>query len=1163
MRIFTIAALSGLSLMGLNSAAYAQGAGAPDKQVYELYKLGDVDGSKAPIQAKPYFMEHPSAGNAATVPAKTLFITSPMPAGKNIDLSTDKGVQAMAYDFLNSISGRLGIANVYQSFTPVFTQTDELGMSHVKMQQMYNGVPVFATETFVHLKQGQDGIVNGKCISNDQLSMINVTPTIADNTAEATALAHIKGETRWENLSADAQRILHYTTPEKELVIFQDFHDASRINLAWHFTIRPNAIERWEYFVDAHTGDILYHYDNTCSDGPVTGQGTDALNLTRSLQLYQVGSTYYMIDASRSMFNSGASSFPNAPAGAIRTVDARNTDISNVYNITSTTNSFWPDNSSVSAHYQAGICYDYYEKTFGRKGLDGMGGTMLSVVNVTAGGQKMDNAYWNGQLMAYGNGNVLFSKPLAAALDVTGHEMTHGVVQSTANLTYQDQSGAINESMADVFGVLIDRSNWTIGEKVVNISYFPSGALRDLEDPHNGGSGPGSSSWQPAKMSEYVVTTADHGGVHVNSGIPNFAFYKIATAVSKDTAEKIYYRALTLYLTRSSQFIDLRLSVAQAAADLYGPKSKEVTVVNNAFDAVQIYNGTGNDFQKNLPPVYGSDFLMVHAAPYKDSSLYLVKPSKPGANDYHNITQLQALNRPSITDDGQRGYFINMNNQITKLAVDTLKYRTSTINFSGFNWNNVAISKDSTKLALTRIPNDTSIYILDIRNLSNVHYVRYHLFNPTYASGIQTGGPVYANTLEWDPSGQYVMYDSYNQIGSGSTKINYWDVGFLKAWDTAKAKNTFGDGTITKLFASLPRGIDITNPAYSKNSPYIVTYDYYDETTKSNKIYASNIEHGFDSAIFANNTLGYPTFSKNDDYLAFTSINTKGDTIIAEIPLHANKMSAAGSASTLLVGYKWPVWYTRGLRSGIQALYNTIGPKICEFSPNAFYSTSLGKVKTYSWSFGANSTPSTSTASGPINVVYSKPGNVTITLTVKDSAGKSSVYTTNAFVYAGPTLSIAEGTDHVLTVSSTLTASNIQWYFNGKPISGANSKTYTPINSGDYTVSATATTGCSNTSPAYHFVNAGIDAQYPLVQANVYPNPSTGLFNLEFEMGSAHDLHLSITNLLGQDMYQHVYSNSIGLHNETLDLTHLPAGIYVLKLNAGSSVYTQQIMISK
>lgn len=152
-------------------------------------------------------------------------------------------------------------------------------------------------------------------------------------------------------------------------------------------------------------------------------------------------------------------------------------------------------------------------------------------------GSAMDNAYWNGQAMYYGNGDVAF-KPLAGAIDVAGHEMTHGVVEKTANLEYKSQSGAMNESMADIFGSMIEGLNWKIGEDVVRTAYFTTGALRDMSNPHNGGNNSNDNGWQPAAMQEYVSGSSDNGGVHINSGIPNHAYYLLLQVLQKQKLNK-------------------------------------------------------------------------------------------------------------------------------------------------------------------------------------------------------------------------------------------------------------------------------------------------------------------------------------------------------------------------------------------------------------------------------------------------------------------------------------------------------------------------------------------------------------------------------------------------------------------------------------------------
>jgi Zn-dependent metalloprotease len=111
---------------------------------------------------------------------------------------------------------------------------------------------------------------------------------------------------------------------------------------------------------------------------------------------------------------------------------------------------------------------------------------------------------WNGRFMTYGDGDKAF-KPLAGSLDVAAHEMTHGVVGNTVKLEYKYESGALDESLADVFAAFVDREDWQIGEEVAVRDTFPSGALRDLANPHNGGTNLDDNGWQPAHLNEFQI----------------------------------------------------------------------------------------------------------------------------------------------------------------------------------------------------------------------------------------------------------------------------------------------------------------------------------------------------------------------------------------------------------------------------------------------------------------------------------------------------------------------------------------------------------------------------------------------------------------------------------------------------------------------------------
>lgn len=234
------------------------------------------------------------------------------------------------------------------------------------------------------------------------------------------------------------------------------------------------------------------------------------------------------------------------------------------------------DSVAQAAHDNIGATYDYYYNTFGRDSYNGGGGMLTSTVHY---GSAYNNAFWNGQQMTYGDGDGHVFNPLGNALDVVAHELTHGVTQYSADLVYSYQSGALNESYSDVFGAMVDRDDWLMGEDVYTPA-TPGDALRSLVNPTLYG--------QPDHMNSYVDTSSDNGGVHTNSGITNKAAYNIVQSIGKDKMERIWYRTLTLYLNSGSQFSDARDASVQSAADLYGATSAEVTAVANGFAAVGI-----------------------------------------------------------------------------------------------------------------------------------------------------------------------------------------------------------------------------------------------------------------------------------------------------------------------------------------------------------------------------------------------------------------------------------------------------------------------------------------------------------------------------------------------------------------------------------------------
>ena len=809
---------------------------------------------------------------------------------------------SVTFQFMGQVRELLQLENPEANFTVSQTDTDELGQTHVRLAQTYRGIPVLGAELVAHLTGGEVTSLNGRY--HRLADGLTLSPKLRLTDASEQALTDVR---KLVKVRSFGDNILKIKSAEGELCVFPTPDGGAK--LAYALTIRPNMLDRWEYIIDAQTGAVLDKYNHTCSfAGPIKATGRDLNGVTRTVQTYQQpGSGYYMIDASRPMFNAKTSNMPDDPVGAIWTIDAKKSfgDNQKLYQIGSSTNLDW-NATAISAQYNAGIAYDYYQNTFKRNALNGNGETMVSVINIVDDdGKEMDNAYWNGKIMAYGNGSKGF-KPLAGALDVAGHEMTHGVIQNTANLQYKSQSGAINESMADVFGVLIDRANWTLGEDVVLSGPFPSGALRSMANPNQGGKTRDPNGYQPATMTQYDNTTEDNGGVHINSGIPNFAFYKFATVVGKDKAEQVYYRALTKYLVRTSQFLDLRLSIVKAAGDLFGATGAEVTAAKNAFDAVGITEGsqTTPGQQPDIPVASGQDLLLL--ASTSDLKLYAtavgVSPAK------FDLKSSQAMrHRPSVTDDGQYAYYVTADKKIR--AVNLVGTPSETVVSSETIWDNVAISRDGTKLAALTADRDGSIYVY---SYDKKKWSQFKLYNPTTVEGVKTGDVQYADSFEWDFAGENVVYDAYNVLKSNSGKnINYWDVGFINVWN--KSTGDFAKGNIEKIFSSLEEGESIGNPSFSKNSPNIIAFDYVDATTNSYDVVAIDLSTGKGNS-YANNTLGFPNYSRLDDRLVFSTENGASEDV-SGITMGADKITFVGKATVIYTGAKWPVWYTQGTRT--------------------------------------------------------------------------------------------------------------------------------------------------------------------------------------------------------------------------------------------------------
>ncbi|MBN2862498.1 MAG: M4 family metallopeptidase [Bacteroidales bacterium] len=882
------------------------------------------------------------------------------------------------YKFFEDIKATTKISDQRGNFTIAGIRKDEFGITHINAFQRYKGVRIYGSEFSLHISTTNERFT-GRIYNID--NEINTIPNFSHEEIIDIIEKDIKSLTIWKDLSAEEKQILHYDYPSPGLVIMKH---KGYFALAYDVEIRPNFLEVWRYFIDACTGEILKKYNSTCSDGPATATAIDLNGISRSLNTYLENGRYYLMDIAEPMFNF------STQEGMIITLDANNTSTTDLdYNIVTSNNNTWNIPSSVSAHYNATTAYRCYYNLFGRNSINGNGGDIISLINVAEDdGTSMENAFWNGYAVFYGNGGSNF-KPLAGALDVASHELGHGIVSNTANLEYYGQSGAVNESYADIFGSTVDSLDWYIGEDITMTSFSPSGALRDMADPHNLGSSLNDPYWQPKHVSEMYIGEGDNGGVHINNGIGNHAYYLFATSVSsRKKAATIFYNALTTYLTSTSQFIDFRIAVIQAATDKYGAGSPEAVKAAEAFDAVGIYEEEQVNQQQDYELNSGSEYLLSYDTNESEPNT-LYKSTISGTN-FEALTTTQMKRRVSVTDDGVYIVFVDTDGYIKGISQDPYSPGEFSISEDPY-WDNVAISKDGNRIAAISIDIDTAIYVFDMSQ-DPVTFRKFMLYNPTTShSNTTAGGVLYADAIEFDHTGENLIYDAFNVLNSSTDEdIEYWDIGFINVWDNQK--NDFGNGAITKLYGSLPDYVSIGNPVFSKNSPYIIAFDYLDEYNDEYAILGVNLATGDLGVLAYNSTVGFPSYSIDDTQLSYSALTTSDEEVIAVRSLSTDKINGTGDASILINDARWPVYYASGSRDlELQPLSNfTVDYKAGNAPLTVqFFDLSTNDPTSWSWTF-TGGTPPSSTLQNPV-VVYNTPGTFAVALT----ASRGSLSNTN------------------------------------------------------------------------------------------------------------------------------------------------------------------------
>jgi Zn-dependent metalloprotease len=479
---------------------------------------------------------------------------------------------------------------VSATLQPYQVESDELGYTHTRYKQTVNGIPVEGTMIITHAKNGVIESVNGDYFKNFKTSYSRAA-VLSEATALKAALNKVNATSyMWENKAVEAnlREALHnpdFTyAPKGELVIVHKEnadYSAANMVLAYKFDIfAEEPFTRQHIFVDAVTGQVVA-VENLLHAADETGTANTLYSGSRTISSSKSGSTYSLLETDRGNTSIETKTWPSK---------ASITNSSATWNITNS------DRYGLDAHWGAEMSYDYYKKIHNRNSLDNKGIRLLSYIH----NSDNMNAYWTGDYMLYGDGNGNDVKAFAA-LDVCGHELTHGVITNSANLTYSNESGALNEGLADIFGTCIEafarpganEHNWIMGSDFTTNNSWQ----RSLKDPK------AHSKPDTYKGTNWATGTGDNGGVHTNSGPIGHWFYLLTeggkstndnndafdvTGIGIDKASKIALRALVNYMTASTNYANARIAAIKAATDLYGSCSIETQSTTNAFYAIGV-----------------------------------------------------------------------------------------------------------------------------------------------------------------------------------------------------------------------------------------------------------------------------------------------------------------------------------------------------------------------------------------------------------------------------------------------------------------------------------------------------------------------------------------------------------------------------------------------
>lgn len=1007
------------------------------------------------------------------------------------------------------------------SITLINKENDLLGMVHYRYQEIYNGNAIDGCVWMVHTMNGKIQSMNG--VLKNNLPVFSPI-VITTNSAYSTAFHFVV------NALNDTQRnssaLINSSSLTPELLWTSENNELQNFRLCYRFDIFLKDAQARKYvFVDVETGKV-FNYHERIQHTNANGIAITAYSGSQTITTDLNAGSYRLRETGR---GNGVETY-NMNNGTSYAAATDFTDADNTWNNVNATK----DQYATDAHWGAEKTYDYYFLTYGRNSVDNAGLKLKSYVHASLTGMGYSNnvnAFWDGTEMTYGDGSSTIN-PLTT-LDITGHEISHGVTENTSNLNYSNESGAMNEAFSDCMGTAIEfygkpaTANWLIGNEI-------GATFRSMSNPN--------AYSQPDTYlgTNWYSGSADNGGVHTNSGVMNYWFYLLSqggsgtndngnsftvSAQGLAKAAAITYRMNAVYLTSTSQYTDARAYSIQAAIDLFGACSNEVITTTNAWYAVGVGASFVSvpvvaNFSANSTSSCTIPFTVQFANTSTGGGSYSWNFGDGGTstsiNPSHTYSSFGNYTVVLINNGGTCGSNTNTQTNLISLQPSTAPIATNQSGCGATSFNltatgNGALNWYNAPTGGTFLGTGTS-YATGVISTTTNYYVESNttpspIFGGIPNNTVGTGG-YFSNS-----SDRYLIFNCTSPVTLVSVVVYAQGAG-NRTVQLRNSSNTVLQSAVVNLVDgvntimlnfNLPVANDLILGIGGTSNLY---------RNQSGAVYPYNIGSSVSITNSNSGTPGYYYYFYNWKIQEPGCVSNRTTVIATITPVPTSVITAGG-----------PTTFCQGLNV---TLTNSVSGMSYQWKKNAV------------------------NINGATNISYTANATGTYTCTATNTCGSA---TSNGIAVIRNTLPTATETltgsnpfcknTTVLLTANTGAGLAYQWLKNNVSISGATSLTYTVSANGYYRIQVTKTsTGCSKLSANLSLTTVVCrnENEISANEISVFPNPFNQVITIDF--GNMNPDYFELIDVTGRILETKIISNIPKIETGK----NLSSGIYIARL---------------